>query len=171
MAVFICNYVNRSITCQQNKVNTHPMAPPLLPIRLDQEMLPFSNVSMDFITELPESSGYSALYVVVDYLSKAIILIPCNKTEDALSTAAMYHDHVYKRFGLPKVMISDRGPQFASKVCQELCTRLGIDSRMSTAYHPQTDGQTERMNREIEVFLRIYCGSHPEEWHSHLGDL
>ena len=96
MAVFICNYVDGCATCQQNKVNTHPTVPPLLPIRPDQEMLPFSNVSMDFITELPESSGYSALYVVVDYLSKAIILIPCNKTEDVLSTAKMYYDYMYK---------------------------------------------------------------------------
>ena len=96
MAVFIRNYVDGCATCQQNKVNTHPTASPLLPIRLDQEMLPFSNVSIDFIMELPESNGYSALYVVVDYLSKAIILIPCNKTENTLSTAKMYHDHVYK---------------------------------------------------------------------------
>ena len=96
MAVFIRNYVDGCATCQQNKVNTHPTVPPLLPIRPDQEMLPFSNVSMDFITELPESSGYSALYVVVDYLSKAIILIPCNKTEDVLSTAKMYYDYMYK---------------------------------------------------------------------------
>jgi transposase InsO family protein len=171
MAVFIRNYVDGCAICQQNKVNTHPTAPPLLPIRPDQEMLPFSNISMDFIMQLPDSEGYSALYVIVDYLSKGIILIPCTKEEDALSTAKMYHDHVYKRFGLPKVMISDRGPQFASKVFQQLCERLGIDSRMSTAYHPQTDGQTERMNREIKAFLRIYCSSHPEEWAQHLGDL
>jgi hypothetical protein len=96
MAVFIRNYVDGCAICQQNKVNTHPTAPPLLPIRPDQEMLPFSNISMDFITQLPDSEGYSALYVIVDYLSKGIILIPCTKEEDALSTAKMYHDHVYK---------------------------------------------------------------------------
>ena len=150
MAVFICNYVDGCATCQQNKINTHPTAPPLLPIRSDQEMLPFSNVSMDFITELPESSGYLALYVVVDYLSKAIILIPCSKTEDALSTAKMYHDHMYKRFGLPKVMIPDRGPQFASKVFQELCIRLGIDSSVKVLWCksyqilPEFDSKVDR---------------------------
>ena len=88
-----------------------------------------------------------------------------------MSTAQMYHDYVYKRFGLPRAMISDRGPQFASQVFQELQERLGVKSRLSTAYHPQTDGQTERMNREIEAFLRIYCGAHPESWAEHLSDL
>ena len=68
----------------------------MLPIKSDQKMLLFSNVSIDFIAKLPESSEYSALYVVVNYLSKIIILILCNKTEDALSTAKMYHDYVYK---------------------------------------------------------------------------
>lgn len=68
-------------------------------------------------------------------------------------------------------MISDRGPQFAAQVFQELCDKLEIKSRLSTAYHPQTDGQTERMNREIEAYLRIYCGAHPETWTEHLTDM
>ena len=104
---------------------------------------------MDFITELPESGGFNALFVVVDHdLTKGIVLMPCTKEIDALGTAKLYHDHVYRRFGLPRRMISDRGPQFASQVFQELCTKLGVKSTMSTAYHPQTDGQTERVNQE-----------------------
>lgn len=143
-----------------------------MPIKADQDALPFSTISMDFITDLPESQGYTALYVVVDHnLSKGIILIPCTKEETATTIAKLYHNNVYRRFGLPRAMISDRGPQFASHVFQELCERLGIKSRLSTAYHPQTDGQTERMNREIEAYLRIYCGSHPESWMDHLADI
>ena len=172
LGVFIRNYVMGCAQCQQNKVNTHPTLPPLMPIKADKDALPFSMVTMDFITDLPESHGYTALYVVVDHnLSKGIVLVPCTKTETAMSTAKLYHENVYRRFGLPRTMISDRGPQFASQVIQELYKRLGVNSRLSTAYHPQTDGQTERMNREIEVYLRIYCGAHPETWYEHLSDL
>jgi hypothetical protein len=172
MSVFVKKYVDGCAQCQQNKINTHPMTPPLMPIKADQDALPFSTVSMDFITDLPESNGYTALLVVVDHnLSKGVILIPCTKEETAMSTATLYHQYVYRRYGVPRTMISDRGPQFASQVFQALCDKLGIQSRLSTAFHPQTDGQTERMNREIEVYLQIYCGSHPHEWFHHLSDL
>ena len=73
-------------------------------------------------------------------------------------------ENLYKRFGLPDKIISDRGPQFTSKAFKELLKLLGIKSALSTAYHPQTDGTTERVNQEIEAYLSIYCASHPEEW-------
>ncbi|THH06962.1 hypothetical protein EW145_g3720 [Phellinidium pouzarii] len=110
--------------------------------------------------------------VIVDHdSSKGIVLCPCNKTIDALGTALLYHQNVYRRFGLPKRIISDRGPQFASHVFQTLCSRLGIKSKLSTAYHPQTDGQTERANQEIEAYLRIYCGTAPNTWAESIPDL
>ncbi|KAI5116065.1 hypothetical protein M0805_001230 [Coniferiporia weirii] len=127
---------------------------------------------MDFITDLPLSNHYDSIMVVVDHdSSKGIVLIPCTKTLDALGTAKLYHDNVYKRFGLPKHIISDRGPQFASQVFQTLCTRLGIKSKLSTAYHPQTDGQMERTNQEVEAYLRIYCRTSPHSWADSLTDL
>ncbi|KAI5115482.1 hypothetical protein M0805_008817 [Coniferiporia weirii] len=135
-------------------------------------MLPFQSVSMDFITDLPLSNHYDSIMVVVDHdSSKGIILIPCTKTLDALGMAKLYHDYVYKCFGLPKHIISDRGPQFASQVFQTLCTRLGIKSKLSTAYHPQTDGQTERTNQEVEAYLCIYCGTSPHSWADSLTNL
>ena len=73
-------------------------------------------------------------------------------------------ENLYKRFGLPDKIISDRGPQFASKAFLELLKLLGIKSALSTAYHPQIDGTTEQVNQEIEAYLSIYCASHPEEW-------
>ncbi|THG99331.1 hypothetical protein EW145_g7286 [Phellinidium pouzarii] len=110
--------------------------------------------------------------VIVDHdSSKGIVLCPCNKTIDALGTALLYHQNVYRRFGLPKRIISDRGPQFASHVFQTLCSRLGIKSKLSTAYHPQTDGQMERANQEIEAYLRIYCGTAPNTWAESIPDL
>lgn len=172
MSRFVTKYCAGCALCQQNKVNTHPTAPPLNPIVADVKALPFSTVNMDFITDLPESLGFTSLLVVVDHdLTKGIVLIPCTKEVTAMDTAQLYHDNVYRRFGLPQRIISDRGPQFAAKVFQELCKKLGIKSSMSTAYHPQTDGQAERTNQEVEAYLRIYCASHPEDWAEYLPDL
>ena len=117
MHTFVKNYVQGCALCQQMKVNTHPSTPPLAPIKADPHAYPFSTVTMDFITDLPESNGYNALYVVVDHnLTKAIVLIPCTKTIDVIGTARLYHDNVYRRFGLPNRIISDRGLQFSSQV-------------------------------------------------------
>ena len=172
LTVFVKNYITGCAQCQQMKINTHPTKPPLNPIAADPNSLPFQAVSMDFITDLPESQGHDSIMVVVDHdASKGIILIPCNKTIDAITTAKLYHQHVYRRFGLPNSIISDRGPQFASMVFQTLCTRLGIKSKMSTAYHPQSDGQTERVNQEIEAYLRIYCATRPQDWTESLADI
>jgi Integrase core domain. len=80
-----------------------------------------------------------------------------------------YLIHVYKRFGLPDIIISDRGPQFASHVFQELMKLLRIESRMSTAHHPQTDGETERVNQEIQAYLRIFCAYHQDKWSRYIA--
>jgi Chromo (CHRromatin Organisation MOdifier) domain len=127
---------------------------------------------MDFITDLPPSDGFDSILVVVDHGStKGVILEPCNKTIDAMGTAKILLNSLYKRFGLPDKAISDRGPQFASQAFQELGRLLGIKLAMSTAHHPQTDGATERANQEIEAYLSIFCANHPETWKSHLPTL
>ncbi|THG97606.1 hypothetical protein EW145_g7582, partial [Phellinidium pouzarii] len=172
LTIFVKNFINGCAACQQMKINTHPTTPPLTPIPADPSALPFQSVSIDFITDLPLSNSFDSLMVIVDHdSSKGIVLCPCNKTIDALGTALLYHQNVYRRFGLPKRIISDRGPQFASHVFQTLCSRLGIKSKLSTAYHPQTDGQTERANQEIEAYLRIYCGTAPNTWAESIPDL
>ena len=169
---FIAKFIQGCALCQQMKVNTHPTTPPLQPIPPHPDAHPFQTVTMDFITALPPSQGFDSLMVIVDHdVTKAIVLIPCTKTIDALETAQQYHNHVFRRFGLPKTIISDRGPQFASKVFQELCSKLNVKSKLSTAFHPQTDGQTERANQDIEAYLRIYCSSHPETWSQHIPTL
>ncbi len=76
----------------------------------------------------------------------------------------MILNNVFKQFGLPDKIISDRGPQFASGMFHELMKHLGVQTSLLMAYHPQTDGTTERFNQEIEVYLSIYCTSHPEDW-------
>ena len=119
---------------------------------------------MDFITNLPLSKGYDLLFMVVDRLSKATVLAPCNKTITANETAQLYIDHVWKRTRLSKQVISDRGPQFASKVMQEIWEKLGVKSSLFTAFHPQTDGETERVNQELEQYLCVFCNFQADNW-------
>ena len=169
MRSFIRHYVNGCVECQQFKINRRPTKPALVPIPSAEEPRPFAQCSTDFITGLPPSpDGLDTLMVVVDHgNTKGIVLIPT--TEKGLSaekTADLFTSNVYKRFGLPKKVISDRGPQFDSEFWQAFCKALGIQSAMSTAYHPQTDGTTERYNQEIELYLSIYCISNPSDWPS-----
>ena len=168
LSTFVRNYVNGCGICQQHKINRHPTNPPLQPIKaLDTR--PFSLITMDFITDLPISDGYDSIMVIVDHGStKGVILEPCHKTIDALGTANILLNSLYKRYGLTDKAISDRGPQFASRTFKELGRLLGIKLAMSTAHHPQTDGATERANQEIEAYLSIFCGNNPETWKSHL---
>jgi len=83
--------------------------------------------------------------------------------------ARLFRDNVWKLHGLPESIISDRGPQFAVGVMRELNMMLGIDSKLSTAFHPQTDGQTERMNQELEQYLRMFIDYRQEQWPEWLG--
>ena len=129
------------------KVNTHLSAPLFAPIKANPYTYPFSIVIIDFITDLPESNRYNALYIAVDHdLTKAIVFILCTKTIDVISIAKLYHDNIYRRFGLPNRIISDRELQFSSQVFQEMNKRLGVTLSMSTAFYLQTDRQTERTN-------------------------
>jgi len=112
---------------------------------------------MDFVTDLPESCNADSMLVVVDRFSKAIVITLVENPLPGEETAQLYMDHVWRRTGLPRQVISDRGPQFASKVMKETWKQLKVDQAMSTAFHPQTDGETERVNQEIEQFLRIFC--------------
>ena len=106
--------------------------------------LPFKQLSVDLITDLPPSDGFDSLMVVVDHgLMKGVILAPCSKMIDANGVAQLFFDYVFKRFGLYDSIISDRGPQFASAFARELARILKYNIRLSSAYHPQTDGQTE----------------------------
>ena len=81
-----------------------------------------------------------------------------------MEVAKLFFSHVFKRFGLHDSLISDQGPQFASAFARELARLLQYDVKLSTAYHPQTDGQTERTNQEIETYLRIFCANNPKNW-------
>jgi transposase InsO family protein len=119
---------------------------------------------MDFVTGLPECEGYDAIWVVVDRLSKMRHCVPCRTTVDARRLAEMFLKDVVSLHGIPKSIISDRGPQFAAVFWKRLCERLGVDRRLSTAFHPQPDGQTERMNASMEQYLRIFTSHQQDDW-------
>jgi transposase InsO family protein len=109
---------------------------------------------MDLITDLPPTEGSDSILVVVDQgLSKGVILCPTTKMVTMDRISDLLHENLYKRFGLPDKMLSDREPQFAAKAFRAMLSRLGVNSVLSTAYHPQTDRTTERVNQEIEAFI------------------
>ena len=127
LSVFVNNFVAGCIVCQQNKAHTHPVIPPLSPIK-SSSSLPFKQLSVNLITDLPFSHGHDSLMVMVDHgLMKGVILAPCSKTIDANRIAQLFFDHVFKRFGLHDILISDCGPQFASAFARELTQILKYD--------------------------------------------
>jgi Chromo (CHRromatin Organisation MOdifier) domain len=121
---------------------------------------------MDHIEALPLSEGYDSILVVVCRLTKQAIFIPANTTDDSPQLARHFIDHVFSKHGLPTDIVSDRGHLFTSKFWSSLCSALGIHSNLSTAYHPETDGQTERINQILEQYLRIYTNYQQNDWKS-----
>jgi len=110
---------------------------------------------MDFITELPLSQGYTDLLVITDRLGKGVILEPCSSL--IIEAVAETFIRVFYRYhGLLKAIISDRGPQFTGALWARVCQLLKIVRRLSTAFSPETDGSTERMNQNVEAFVRTY---------------
>src|SRR5579859_149491 len=119
---------------------------------------------MDFNVELPPSHGHDAIYVCVDRLTKMAHFIPMNSNIMAEGTADLYLKNVFRDHGLHSDIVSDRGTQFVSKFTCRLLELLDIKGNRSTAYHPESDGQTERVNQTLEQYLRIHCDYHQDEW-------
>jgi len=115
------------------------------------------------------AQGYNSILVVVDRLTKIAHFIPTTEKITAEGLARLFRDNVWKLHGLPESIISDRGPQFAAGVIRELNVMLGIDSKLLMAFHPQIDGQTERMNQELEQCLRMFIDHQQEQWPEWLG--
>ena len=119
---------------------------------------------MDFVVGLPECQGFNAIWNVVDRLTKQRHFVPCRDTCTAQDLAQLFLDNIFQLHGLPATIISDRGTQFAADFWTHLCHYLGIDRRLSTAIHPQTDGQTERVNASMEEYLRGYVNYQQDDW-------
>ncbi|CAI7859562.1 unnamed protein product [Closterium sp. NIES-54] len=122
-------------------------------------------VSLDFITRLPSTSqGHNSILVVIDKFSKMGHFIPTNATATAEATARLFFDRIITIHGIPATLISVRDPKFTSKFWKELMGLLGTKLAMSSAYHPQTDGQTERLNQVVEQLLRTACNDDVSHW-------
>jgi hypothetical protein len=119
---------------------------------------------MDFVTGLPESKGLDAVMVIVNRLTKQRHLIPCHTTTNAKIVPNIYLQEVWKHHSLLSYITSDRGTQFTAKLWKHLTGILGIEPRMSTAYHPQTDGQTERFNAIMEQYLCSFVSYQQDDW-------
>jgi transposase InsO family protein len=120
---------------------------------------------MDLITDLPSSEGYDSVLTIMDQgCSKAAKFLLCQKTIDGPKVARLYLMHLVPLFKLLKWIISDRDPHFASQFATTLCRALGIQQNLSTAFHPRTNGQMERMNAWLEQYLQPWCTLHPKGW-------
>ena len=162
MSSFVEKYVSGCDTCVMTKnSNCKPMGL-LKPNEAPRG--PWQSITCDFITQLPKSDEYDAIFVVVDRLTKQAHFVPTTSDVNAATTADMFIDHVWKLHGTPRQVISDRGSQFVSQFLKEVFRRTGITGSTSTAFHPQTDGQTERVNQELEQYLRAFTDMRQSNW-------
>jgi transposase InsO family protein len=159
----IIDFVRSCPDCQKNKAARHQPYGLLNPLELPYT--PWQSIAMDFITDLPPSEGCDQLWVVIDRFTKMahFIALPMNG-KTAADLARIFAREIWKYHGLPADIVSDRDSRFTSAVWKEFLQLSGIRSRMSTAFHPQTDGQTERLNQTIEAYLRSFVNYEQDDW-------
>jgi hypothetical protein len=160
-------YVETCPICQRTKVKRHRSYGALQSLPLPSGK--WKEVTMDFVTDLPPSRDgqgrvFDSLFVVVDRYTKMARYIPVLKTITAEQLADVFIEHIVSQFGIPEGIVSDRGAVFTSAFWSQLCYCLRIKRKLSTAFHPQTDGQTERQNQSLEHYFRCYCNHLQDDW-------
>lgn len=159
---FVKRFVSSCDTCQRNKTARHKPYGLLQPLPIPE--VPWSSISMDFIVQLPESKGHTAIFVVVDRLTKMAHFVPTSDDIDAEGIVSLFVSRIVSAHGLPDDIVSDRGSVFTAKFTQAIMKSLGVTQNLSTAFHPQTDGQTERTNATLEQYLRCYINYQQDDW-------
>ena len=164
MDLRVRKYVSSCAVC--HRINAPRHARQVINMPLETPSRPWEGVTMDFITNLPDStaSGYTGILVIVDRLTQMAIYLPCRKDIDSPEVAWLSFEHVICKRGVPDNIVTDRGTQFTSRFWIQVCSHLSTDHRLSTAFHLQTDGQTERQNQMIERYLRAFCNYEQDNW-------
>jgi Reverse transcriptase (RNA-dependent DNA polymerase)/RNase H-like domain found in reverse transcriptase/Integrase zinc binding domain/Chromo (CHRromatin Organisation MOdifier) domain/Retroviral aspartyl protease/Integrase core domain/Retrotransposon gag protein/Zinc knuckle len=163
-------YVSSCDSCQRNKTLVGKPQGVHTPLPIADR--PWESVSMDFVTALPRSrKGHDAVLVVVDRFTKMVKFIPTSVKVTAEGAARLFFDHVFRLMGMPKEIITDRDPRFTGKFFKALCKLMGIKQSFSSAFHPQSDGQTERTNRVMEDALRHFVAPDGTDWDEHLSSI
>ncbi|GJR78251.1 putative reverse transcriptase domain-containing protein [Tanacetum coccineum] len=167
MKADIATYVSKCLTCAKVKAEHQRQSGLLVQPEIPQWK--WDNITMDFVTKLPKSSqGYDTIWVIVDRLTKSAIFIPIKETDPLEKPVRMYLKEVVTRHGIPISIICDRDPRFASNFWRSLQKALGTSLDMSMAYHPQTDGQSERTIQTLEDMLRACVIEFGNGWVKHL---
>jgi hypothetical protein len=164
MRTEVTSYVHSCVECLRVKHSQKKPAGLLLPLPIPSR--PYDTITMDFVGPLPPSGErkYDYLLTVIDKFSKRVHLLPCHKTIDAHQTARLLIDNVVRQFGLPASIISDRDPRWTGVLWTELFAAMGTKLKRSSSFHPQTDGQTERVHRILEAMLRAYVNKRGSDW-------
>lgn len=150
--------------CARNKNSSRPSSGLLQPLPVPHR--PWSHIAVDFVTGLPSSQGNTTILTIVDRFSKAAHFVALAKLPSARETTELLITHVFRLHGIPVDIVSDRGPQFTSAVWKGFCTALGATVSLSSGFHPQSNGQTERTNQSLETFLRCMTSENPTTWSS-----
>jgi len=164
MSWYIGMYVFHCNLCLHTKIQRRLPSGELQPLPIPEEH--WDVISMDFISELLESGGYDSIMVAVDSAGKRSHFIETVTMVTTAGAANLYFRNIWKLHGLPRKVVSDRKPQFVAAFMKELYRLLGIKAAMSTAYHPQTDGQTEWVNQELAQYLRLFVGERQDDWYT-----
>lgn len=156
------DFVRQCATCQHAK-HEHLKTPGLLqPLPIPTE--PWRDLTMDFVKGLPTSEGYEVIMVVVDRFTKYAHFVPLRHPFSAATVARAFWDNIIKLHGVPQSIVSDRDRVFTSAMWRGLLEAAGTKLSYSTAYHPQTDGQSERVNQCLEMYLRCAVHDSPKQW-------
>ena len=167
MRRFVRSYVSSCEQCQRVKNTTHKPYGLLQPLDIPDR--PWLSISMDFIVKLPPSHGYDSIWVICDRMTRAAHFVPICESMDAPQLSRLFIDRVFRHHGFPQAIVSDRGSVFVSSFFTNLMKLCGVKMKPSTAYHPQTDGLTERTNQTLETYLRTFCSYQQDDWVDYLA--
>lgn len=166
MGSFITDYVKSCAACMRTKTQRHKRYGLLHPLPVAKR--PWASVSMDFIEPLPVSNGFDSIIVFVDRFTKMALFVPTSTTITSKDLSHLLLRHVISKHGVLTDLVSDRGAKFTSSFWRSLSEALGIEQSLSTAYHPESDGQTERVNQILEQYLRLYVNYDQSNWNKWL---